>query len=132
MGVDIMKISKRQLRRIIKESMLHEVDTDVHEGDFDPITVEIPALETLATEKNFDGKKIWFPESDALKIASALEDGKPTIEYFDYDTSQYEEALEIWSKITDPISDWDQNEMSVLAKNIRTAVDDAEERGSDY
>ena len=127
-----MKITKRQLKRIIKESMLYEVDTDVHEGDFDPMTVEIPALEILATKTNFDGKKIWFPESDALKIASALEDGKPTIEYFDYDEPRYKEALEVWNKVTEPISNWEQDEMEELAQNIRAAVKDADESGYGY
>jgi len=116
----------------LQESILREVDTDAYEGDHDPITVEIPALETLATEKNFDGKKVWFHQSDALEIASALEDGKPTIENFDYDETRYEEALEVWGKITAPIPDWDQSEMEVLAKNIRAAVKAADESGYGY
>ena len=127
-----MKITKSQLRRIIKESLLCEANTDAYEGDHDPITVEIPALETLATEEDFDGKKVWFPQSDALEIASALEDGEPTIENFDYDEPRYEEALETWGKITAPISDWDQSEMDELAKNIHTAVKAADESGYGY
>jgi hypothetical protein len=127
-----MKITKRQLKRIIKESLLREANTDAYEGDHDPITVEIPALETLATEEDFDGRKVWFPQSDALEIASALEDGEPTIENFDYDEPRYEEALEVWSKVTEPISDWEQSEMEELAKNIRAAVKSADDTGYGY
>ena len=127
-----MRITKRQLRSIIKESLLCEVDTDAYEGDHDPITVEIPALETLATKEDFDGKKVWFDESDALGVANALEDGEPTIEDFDYDEPRYEEALEMWNKVTEPISNWEQGEMEELAQNIRAAVKAADETGYGY
>ena len=71
-----MKITKRQLRRIIKEEikrrLILEADTEVHARDHDPITVEIPALEALATKKNFHGKKVWFDQYNVGRYWNSL------------------------------------------------------------
>jgi len=131
-----MKISTKQLRRIIREAMsrnlISEANTDVLSGDHDPITVEIPALETLATTENFDGEKVWFSESDALGVANVLEDGEPNIERFSYDEDRYNEAKETWEKITDVLTGFDQEEREELADNIRKAVKDADDAGYEY
>ena len=131
-----MKITKRQLRRIIKEELtrglVSEADTDVYEGDHDPITIEIPALEALATKKNFDGKKVWFSSGDASAIASILEDGEPSIKDFNYDTSRHDEATAEWKKLDDHLSGWDQEEKEELAKNIHSAIKDADDAGYEY
>ena len=116
----------------IKEKLLREADTDVYEGDHDPITVEIPALEALATKKNFDGKKVWFGDTDASTIASALEDGKPSIEDFNYDTARHAEATAEWKKLDDHLSGWDQEEKEELANNIRDALKSADDAGYEY
>jgi hypothetical protein len=131
-----MKITKRQLQRIIKEEvqrkLISEADTDVYEGDHDPVTVEIPALETHATMENFDGEKVWFSSSDALGIANALEDGEPNIERFSYDEDRYNEAKEIWEKLTDTLEGFDQEDREELSDNIRSAVKRAEDAGYGY
>ena len=131
-----MRITRHQLRKIIKEelkrSLISEADTDVYAGDHDPITIEIPALEALATQENFDGKKIWFGDGDAYEIASALEDGEPSIEDFDYDQERHNEAMEMWGKLDDQLSGWDQEEKEELAKNIRSAIKDADDAGYEY
>ena len=125
-----MKITKRQLRRIIRESLLREgVDTDVHEGDHDPITVEIPALEAIATKENFDGEKVWHSELDAKMIASILEEDKPTIEDYRYNETAHKEALEDWEKIHNILDDWDSEEKEELASNIRTAIKSLDDSG---
>jgi hypothetical protein len=131
-----LEITKRQLRRIIKEELtrglVSEADTDVYEGDHDPITVEIPALEALATKKNFDGKKVWFSSGDASAIASVLEDGKPSIEDFNYDTARHEKATVAWKKLDDHLSGWDQEEKEELANNIRDTIKSADDAASEY
>jgi len=131
-----MKISKRQLRRIIRESfnrhLLSEVDTSASMGDFDPITVEIPALEKFATKENFDGEKIWFDSSDALGIANVLEDGEPSIERFSYDEEEFKEAMSMWEKFTDHLEGFDQEDREELANNIRAAVKRADDEGYKY
>jgi hypothetical protein len=135
-----MMITRKQLKKIILEeferSRMFEYDdggdTDVYVGDHDPITVEIPALEALATEKNFDGKKVWFGEYDAAAIADALESGEPDIETFNYDEAQYNKAMEIWNKVTEPIQDWERDDMEELAQNIRAAIQSADEAGYEY
>ena len=127
-----MKISKKQLRRFIRESLLREADTDVYEGDHDPIRIEIPALEKIATEENFDGEKVWFSDSDASNIAEMLEDGEPDIERFDYDEERYEEAKAKWDKVNDLLSGFDESDMDELAKNIRGGIKNAEDAGYEY
>jgi len=131
-----MKITKMQLRKIIKEELhrvlISEADTDVYEGDHDPITVEIPALEALATKKNFDGKKVWFSSGDASAIASTLEDGEPSIEDFNYDTARHAEATTEWKKLDGHLNGWDQEEKEELAKNIRAQIESTEESGYGY
>ena len=131
-----MKITQKQLRRIIKEEvkrrLISEADTEVHAGDHDPITVEIPALEALATTVNFDGEKVWFGDGDASEIADALEEDEPNIERFNYDTARYDEAMEMWGKLDDQLSGWDQEEKEELAKNIRAAIKSADDAGYEY
>ena len=127
-----MRITKRQLRRIIKESLLCEADTDVYKGDHDPIRLEIPALEKIATEENFDGKKVWFSDSEASNIADMLEDGEPDIERFDYDEERYEEAKTKWNKLNDLLTDFDESDMDELAKNIRDEIKSTEDSGYEY
>jgi len=132
LGTNKMKITKRQLRRIIRESLLCEADTDVHEGDHDPIRIEIPALEKIATEENFDGKKIWFSDSDASKIADALEDGEPDIEHFDYDEERYEKARAAWDKMSELLDDFDESDIDELAQNIRDQIEKTKDSGYGY
>jgi len=127
-----MRITKRQLRRIIKESLLREADADVYKGDHDPIRLEIPALEKIATEENFDGKKVWFSDSEASNIADMLEDGEPDIERFDYDEERYEEAKTKWNKLNDLLTDFDESDMDELAKNIRDEIKSTEDSGYEY
>ena len=131
-----MKITQKQLRRIIKEEvkrrLISEADTEVHAGDHDPITVEIPALEALATKKNFDGKKVWFSSGDASVIAGTLEDGEPSIEDFNYDTARHDEATAEWKKLDDHLSGWDHEEKEELANNIRSAIKSADDAGYEY
>jgi hypothetical protein len=128
-----IKISKKQLRRIIRESLLCEVDTGVYEGDHDPIRIEIPALEAIAAEENFDGKKVWFSDSDASSIAEMLEDGPPDIERYDYDEPRYEEAVAKWDEIVDVLGDgWYDTEREELAKNIRGGIQTANDAGYEY
>jgi hypothetical protein len=137
-----MMITRKQLKKIIleefKRSRMFEYegnggnDTDVYAGDHDPITVEIPALEALATKKNFDGEKVWFDQYDAAGIADALESGEPDIETFNYDEVRYNKAMETWNKITEPIQDWERDDMEELAQNIRAAIQSADEAGYEY
>ena len=131
-----MKITKRQLKRIINEEikrhLISEADTDVYAGDHDPITIEIPALEALATKKNFDGKKVWFAQYDASSIADTLESGKPNIRSFDYDKAQYDEAMGTWEKLDTHLNGWDQEEREELANNIRDAIKSADDEGYEY
>ena len=129
----IMRITRRQLRRIIRESLLREADTSVYEGDHDPIRIEIPALEKIAPEENFDGEKVWFSDSDASKIAEMLEDGPPDIERYDYDEEQYEEAEAKWDELIEVLGDgWYDEEREELAKNIRDGIKQAEDAGYNY
>jgi hypothetical protein len=128
-----MRITHHQLRRLIRESLLCEADTDVYEGDHDPIRIEIPALEAIATEENFDGKKVWFSDTDASSIAEMLEDGPPDIERYDYDETQYEEAVAKWDEIVEVLGDgWYDTEREELAKNIRDGIQAANDAGYEY
>lgn len=127
-----MKITKHRLRSIIRETLLCEADTDVHEGDHDPIRIEIPALEKIAPEKDFDGRQVWFGDTDALKIAEMLEDGEPDIERFDYDEARYEEAKGEWDEISELLADFNESDMEELAKNIRDGIKNAKDAGYSY
>ena len=128
-----MKVTVRQLRRIIRESLLCEANTDVYEGDHDPIRIEIPALEKIAPEENFDGEKVWFGDSDASKIAEMLEDGPPDIERYDYDEERYKEAESKWDEIVDVLGDgWYDEEREELARNIRDGIKKAKDAGYEY
>lgn len=128
-----MKVTRKDLRRLIREALLNEADTDVHEGDHDPIRIEIPALEKIAPEKDFDGKKIWFSDSDASKIAEMLEDGPPDIERYDYDQEEYDKATAEWDEIIEVLGDgWYDTEREELAKNIRDGIKNAEDAGYSY
>jgi len=128
-----MRITRNHLRRIIRESLLCEVDTEVYEGDHDPIRIEIPALEKLATYDDFDGKKTWFSDSDAINIAEMLEDGPPDIERYDYDEAEYKEAEAKWDKITDLLGDgWYDTERGELAQNIRDQIESTKDSGYGY
>jgi len=128
-----MRITRNHLRRIIRESLLCEVDTEVYEGDHDPIRIEIPALEKLATYDDFDGKKTWFSDSDAINIAEMLEDGPPDIERYDYDEAEYKEAEAKWDKITDLLGDgWYDTEREELAQNIRDQIESTKDSGYGY
>ena len=128
-----MRITRRQLRRIIRESLLCEANTDVYEGDHDPIRIEIPALEVIAPEENFDGKRVWFSDSDASSIADMLEDGPPDIERYDYDETRYEEAVAKWDEIVDVLGDgWYDTEREELARNIRDQIEATEDSGYEY
>ena len=77
-------------------------------------------------------KKVWFGEYDAAAIADALESGEPDIETFNYDEAQYNKAMEIWNKVTEPIQDWERDDMEELAQNIRAAIQSADEAGYEY
>ena len=128
-----MKITRRQLRRIIRESLLREADTSVYEGDHDPIRIEIPALEKLATEQDFDGKKVWFSDFDAINIAEMLEDGPPDIERYDYDEVEYKEAEAKWDEIIEILGDgWYDTEREELAQNIRDQIESTKDAGYGY
>ena len=128
-----MKITKRQLRRIIKESLLLEnVDTGVYEGDHDPIRVEIPALEKFATEQSFEGKKEWFGDSDAVALADILEEEEPRIEAFSYDEKKWQEAVDRWSNVHDHLEGWDSSDKEELATNIKSAVQSTKDSGYEY
>ena len=127
-----MKITKRQLRRIIKETLLREVDTDVYEGDHDPIRVEIPALVIFATEKSFEGKKEWFSDSDAISLAEILEEEKPSIESFSYNEKEWQEALDKWNEVHDHLESWDSSDKEELAKNIHNQIENTKDSGYGY
>ena len=128
-----MKITRQQLRRIIKEELLREsVDTDVYEGDHDPLTVEIPALEDLATEENFDGKKVWHSEINALGIASVLEEQEPDIEDYNWNESQWEKAKANWNKIHSMLDGWGSEDKKKLASNIKSAIKSLDDKGYGY
>ena len=129
-----MKITTRQLRRIIRESLLHEADTSVYEGDHDPIRIEIPALEKFATEENFDGEKVWFSETNASLIADVLEGGEPNRENFEWSNEgeeEYEQAKKMWNEIGD-IFDFSTSPMEELAANIRDGIKKADDAGYEW
>ena len=127
-----MKITKRQFRRIIRESLLlREADTDVYEGDHDPIRIEIPALEKIAPKKDYDGKKIWFDDSAAIAIADALEDGPPDTSAIEWDKDARKKS-EFWDKLDELLDDWGDNDREELAQNIRDKIKDAEDAGYEY
>jgi len=115
----------------VTESLLREPDTDVYEGDHDPIRIEIPALEKIAPEQNFDGKKVWFSDSDASKIADMLEDGPPDTSEIDYDDDARAKSEE-WDKIDDLLDGWGDDDREELAKNIRDGIKQAEDAGYEY
>jgi len=118
----------------IKEKLLREADTDVYEGDHDPIRIEIPALKEFATEENFDGEKVWFSDTDASAIADILETGEPDREQYEWDTNgeeEYKEAKEKWNKIGN-IFDFSGSDMEELAKNIRDQIGTSEDSGYEY
>jgi len=131
----LMKISKRHLRRIIRESLLNEgASTSVHVGDHDPIMLEIPALEQFATSENFDGKKIWFSDTEASKIADTLEDGEPNRERFSWDEKgdeKYNKAKELYDNVGRVFS-FDDDDMKEVADNIRRGIDKAKDQGYEY
>tara|TARA_Y100000310_G_scaffold240955_1_gene244859 strand:- start:402 stop:788 length:387 start_codon:yes stop_codon:yes gene_type:complete len=125
-----MKITRRQLKRLIRESLLCEVDTGVYEGDHDPIRIEIPALEKIATEENYrTGEKTWFSDSDAFEIAEALEDGPPDTSEIEYDDYAREKS-EFWDKLIEILGDdWGDTEREELAQNIRDQIQSAKDAG---
>jgi hypothetical protein len=127
-----MRITKRQLRRIIRESLLREADTDAYEGDNDPIMIEIPALETFATEQNYDGKQVWFDYGDAGRLADVLEDPEPELERYDYDEEEWQEAVDNWNKVHDHLGDWSSSDKEELADNIRNTIQSAQDSGYEY
>ena len=127
-----MKITRKQLRRIIRESLLREADTDVYEGDHDPIRIEIPALKNIATEENYDGEKVWFSDSAASEIADALEDGPPDTSEIEYDDYARKKS-EFWDKLEAALGDdWGDTEREELAQNIRDEIKNAEDSGYEY
>ena len=128
-----MKITKRQLRRYIREAILHEeVDTDAYEGDNDPIMIEIPALETFATEQNYDGKQVWFDYGDAGRLADVLEDPEPELERYDYDEEEWQEAVDNWNKVHDHLGDWSSSDKEERAGKIRSTIQSAQGREDEY
>lgn len=130
-----MKITKRQLQRLIRETLLREAaSTSVHVGDHDPIMIEIPALEEFATNQDFDGKKIWFSDTEASRIADTLEDGEPNRERFSWDEKgdeKYNKAKELYDNVG-RIFNFDDDDMKEVADNIRRGIDKAKDQGYEY
>jgi len=127
-----MKITKRQLRRVIQEEyrrILNENDTSASVGDWDPIRIEIPALAAFATEQNFDGEKAWFSGAEAGSVSEILVADKPTIEDYSYEEDEWQEALDRWEKVHDHLSGWDTDEKEELANSIEEAKVEAEDQG---
>jgi hypothetical protein len=128
-----MKITKRQLRRLIKEAILcEEVDTDAYEGDHERLLIEIPALEKFATEQNFDGEQVWHEYGDAGRLADILEEDEPEIGDYDYDKEEWKEAVDNWNKVHDHLEDWSSSDKEELADNIRSAVQSTKDSGYEY
>jgi hypothetical protein len=128
-----VKITKRQLRRLIKESLLLEgANTDVYEGDHDPIRIEIPALEAFATEQNFDSEKVWFGDGDAGRLADTLEENEPEIEDYGYDEDEWKEAVNSWNKVHDHLEGWSSADKEELAGNIRNTIQTTMDSGYEY
>jgi hypothetical protein len=131
-GVAIMKITKQQLRRLIREEyrrILNENDTSASVGDWDPIRIEIPALAVFATEQNFDGEKAWFSDVEAGSVSEILVADKPTIEDYSYEEDEWQKALDTWEKVHNHLSGWDIDEKEELANNIEEAKVEAEDQG---
>jgi len=126
-----MKITKRQLRRLIREEyrrILNENDTSASVGDRDPIRIEIPALAVFATEKNFKDEKAWFSGVEAGSVAEILVADKPTAKDYSYKEDEWQEALDTWKKVHNHLSGWDTDEKEELANSIEEAKAEAEER----
>ncbi len=116
----------------ISKALFSEADTSAYAGDHDPIYIEIPALESLATQENFDGEKVWHGQYDATAIADILEEDEPTIEDYRYDESAHQEALDKWNKIHSALDDFDRDDKKELAVSIRNAVKEADDSGYGY
>ena len=128
-----MTITKRQLRRIIREALLREeVDTDAYEGDHERLLIEIPALESFATEENFDGEQVWHDYGDAGRLADTLEDPEPKMEDYNYDEEDWQEAVDNWNKVHDHLEDWSSSDKEELADNIRSAIQSTKDSGYEY
>jgi len=125
-----MRITKRQLRRIIREAyrILTEDASEASMMDFDPVVIGIPALEKALSSQLTDSPEgKGFGGTDASAIADVLEGSEPDIEYFDYDEKRYEEAKAVWDAAEEAGADPGE-----LAASIRQAIKDADDAGYDY
>jgi hypothetical protein len=96
--------------------------------------IEIPALEEFATNQDFDGKKIWFSDTEASRIADTLEDGEPNRERFEWDEAgekDYGKAKELYDNVG-RIFSFDDDDMKEMADNIRRGIKKANDQGYEY
>tara|TARA_Y100000310_G_scaffold74675_1_gene70901 strand:- start:133 stop:543 length:411 start_codon:yes stop_codon:yes gene_type:complete len=133
-----MRVTKRQLRRIIREEVhrkyrrqineryfLNEGDSSAEMLDHDPVTIAIPALEDAFSSELQDspGGK-GFDKYFAQGIVNTLEGDEPNIEDFNYDEEEFEAAKKVWDAVDSAGADRDE-----LIQSVKDAMETAEDYG---
>ena len=119
------------LNQYFQESYHRILAEDASEAsylDFDPIVIEIPALEKALSNQLTDSPEgKGFSQYDASSIADVLEGSEPDIEDFDYDEDEFKEAKTVWDAAVEAGAEPEE-----LATSIRQAVKDADDAGYEY
>ena len=128
--MNIKNIIKEELTKYLQEWDSYDYDekktnTDVYEGDWQLLTVEIPALEKFADKENFDGEKKWFGEFLATEIANMLVEEEPQ----EWDKYYDKEDHVAWKKIHGLLEDFDEDNKKELSNNIKSAIESLKDLG---
>ena len=133
-----MRITKRQLRRIIREEVhrkyrrqineryfLNEGDSSAEMLDHDPVTIAIPALEDVFSGELQDSPGgRGFDQYFTQGIVNTLEGDEPNIEDFNYDEEEFEAAKKVWDAVETAGANRDE-----LIQNVKDAMETAEDYG---
>ena len=139
-----MRITKRYLRRIIKEELkrelISEVDTSA-DGSFssqwekvevvmDGVGGGVSAYQHASSDQlDVDALMNWL-ESDYLEEEPTMNRIGDDI---GWDEGLLAEAEEAWKKLVElGLDDWDMSDRKELASNIKKAIDDGEEQGQSW
>ena len=136
-----MKITKRQLRRIIREELKRELITEVDtsaDGGFsskwEKVEVHMPGVGD--DDGTYAYKRASNDQLDAGDLTNWLEadylESEPTMnrigDDIGYDEDLLAEAEEAWKKLVElGLDEWDMDDRKELASNIEAAIEEGEE-----
>ena len=139
-----MKITKRQLKRIIREELKRELITEVDtsaDGSFSDKWEKVEVYMSGVGDGVYAYQQASDDQLDVGDLTNWLEsdylEEEPTMnrigDDIDWDEDRLAEAEAAWKKLVElGLDDWDMSDRKELASNIEAAIEEGEDQGMSW